>query len=230
MRVLIDRLTGLGLQGELDDAQLREAYAVPRLPWMRANMVQTVDGAATGPNGRSGSINNAPDKRVFDTLRALADAVVVGAGTARAEGYGPAAVPVMLVSRAGEVPALLRDAPAGKVLMATCAASPALEETIDLLGDDHVLVLGEDSVDLGAVRPALAERGFRSVLCEGGPQLLAGMLAAGQVDELCATVVPGLVGGEHPRILSGPGIEQSLELGVLVEEDGTLLARWLVET
>ena len=227
MRILIDRLTGLELQGELDDDQLREVYAVPRLPWMRANMVQTVDGAATGPNGRSGSINNAPDKRVFDTLRSLGDAVVVGAGTARAEGYGPAAVPVVLVSRTGEVPSLLHDAPAGMVLMVTCAASPALDETTELLGRDHVLVLGEDSVDLGALRPALAERGLRSLLCEGGPQLLAGMLAAGQVDELCATVVPGLVGGDHPRILSGPGIEQSLELGVLLEENGTLLGRWL---
>ncbi|CAA9388052.1 MAG: 5-amino-6-(5-phosphoribosylamino)uracil reductase homolog [uncultured Nocardioidaceae bacterium] len=227
MRVLIDRLTGSAVDGELGDDQLRAVYAVPRLPWLRANMVQTVDGAATGANGRSGSINNAADKRVFDALRSLSDALVVGAGTARAEGYGPAAVPIVLVSRGGEVPPPLRDAPPGMVQMVTCAASPALGETRSVLGPEHVLVLGEDSVDLAGIRPALEERGFRSLLCEGGPQLLTGMLAAGAVDELCVTVVPGLLGGEHPRITSGAGVDQSLELGVLLEEDGTLLGRWL---
>ena len=227
MRVLIDRLTGAEPQGEVDDDQLRRLYAVPRPPWMRGNMVQTVDGAATGANGRSGSINNAADKRVFDTLRSLSDALVVGAGTARTEGYRVAGVPTVLVSRGGEVPSLLRDAAPGMVLMVTCAASPALGEATGLLGHENVLVLGEETVDLAAVRPVLEERGFRSLLCEGGPQLLTGMLAAGAVDELCVTVVPGVVAGEHPRITSGAGVDQPLELGVLLEEDGTLLARWL---
>ena len=53
-------------------------------------MVSTVDGSATGEGGRSGTINNEADERVFHILRGLADAIIVGAGTARAEGYGPA--------------------------------------------------------------------------------------------------------------------------------------------
>lgn len=227
MRVLIDRLTGLEPDGEVDDDRLRELYAVPRLPWMRANMVQTVDGAATGADGRTGSINNDADKRVFDTLRALADAVVVGAGTARAEGYGPTAVPTVLVSGRGEVPERLRTAPSGLVVMVTCAEAPALAETTGLLGEDNVLVLGQEVVDLGSVKDALVERGHGNLLCEGGPQLLTGLLDAGAVDELCVTVVPRLVGGEHPRITEGPGLGGSLELGVLLEEGGTLLGRWL---
>ena len=227
MRLLIDRLTGLAVDGDLDDDQLRAAYAVPRLPWMRVNMVQTVDGAATGPNGRTGSINNAADKRVFHLLRRSADALVVGAGTARAEGYRVAAVPMVLVSRGGEVPERLRGAPPGMVLRATCAAAPALEETTELLGADHVLVMGEDTVELAAIRAALGERGLHHLLCEGGPQLLAGMLAAGEVDELCMTLVPQLVGGEHPRITAGPDLGRPVELGVLLEEGGTLLGRWL---
>lgn len=226
MRVLIDRL-GAGPAGELDDTQLRELYAVPRLPWVRANMVQTVDGAGTGPDGRSGSINNAVDKRVFDTLRALADAIVVGAGTARAEGYRVAAVPTVLVSNRGEVPALLRSAPTGQVVMVTCAEASALAETTELLGEDNVLVLGRQAVSLGSFRDALAERGLRNLLCEGGPQLLTGLVEVGAVDELCVTVVPGLVGGEHPRITVGPQLDRPLELGVLLEEGGTLLGRWL---
>jgi riboflavin biosynthesis pyrimidine reductase len=69
---------------------LHELYAVPADrpggPWLRANMVSSVDGAAAGDSGKSGSLNNAADKRVFDHLRSVADVIVVGAGTARAEG------------------------------------------------------------------------------------------------------------------------------------------------
>ena len=230
MRLLIDEVTGLGLDGELDDDKLRSLYAVPRLPWVRANMVQTLDGSATGANGRTGSINNAADKRVFDLLRALAGAIVVGAGTARAEGYRPTSVPTVLVSNLGEVPDGLRHSPAGAVLMVTSASAPALAETTELLGDDHVLTLGQEAVELGSVKAALAERGHRNLLCEGGPQLLTGLLDAGAVDELCVTVVPGLVGGCHPRITGGAKIDRPLELGVLLEEDGTLLGRWLTRS
>jgi riboflavin biosynthesis pyrimidine reductase len=228
VRLLIDRLTGAQPGAEVDDHALRSLYAVPRLPWLRANMVQTVDGAATGPNGKTGSINNPADKRVFDLLRSSADAIVVGAGTARAEGYGPVSRPIVLVSRSGSVPENLRTAPPGSVVMVTCAAAPALSKTRSLLGHDGVVVLGEDVVELGAVRPALRARGLQNLLCEGGPTLLSGLLAVGAVDELCATVVPALVGGEHPRITRGVELDVGLELGLLVEEDGTLLGRWLL--
>ena len=228
MRVLIDRSTGRDLEGDVDDALLRELYAVPRLPWLRANMVQTLDGAATGANGKTGSINNPADKRVFDLLRALADVIVVGAGTARTEGYAPTDVPTVLVSRRGVVPDRLREAPPGAVLMVTCASSPALAETTELLGPDNVIVLGQDTVELGAIRGALVDRGHQSLLCEGGPTLLTGLLDAGAVDELCVTTVPALVGGgENPRITGGPDLAADLALGVLLEEDGTLLGRWL---
>lgn len=227
MRVLIDRLTGLDSSGEVDLDQLRELYAAPRLPWLRANMVQTVDGAATGANGRTGSINNAADKVVFDLIRSLADVIVVGAGTARAEGYEPTHVPTVLVSRVGAVPEALRTAPPGMVVMVTCAEAPALAETTDLLGHDDVVVLGRETVELGALREALVGRGHRSLLCEGGPQLLSGLLEAGEVDELCVSMVPRLVGGPHPRITGGPDVDVPLDLGVLLEENGTLIGRWL---
>lgn len=227
MRVLIDTMTGLPA-GDVDAERLRALYAVPRLPWLRANMVQTLDGAATGANGVTGSINNPADKRVFDLLRDLADVVVVGAGTARTEGYGPVGVPIALVSRAGEVPERLRGAAPGSVLMVTCESSPALAETREVLGPDNVLVLGQDSVELGRLRPALVDRGFGNVLCEGGPRLLTDLLAARAVDELCVTVVPAMVGGaENPRITRGPDLDVPLRLGLLLEESGTLLGRWL---
>ena len=64
-------LTGSDVTGELSDAQLDELYAVPSRPWLRVNMISTVDGAATGPDGKSDGINNDPDHRVFAALRRL---------------------------------------------------------------------------------------------------------------------------------------------------------------
>ena len=224
MRILI------GPQAEdLTAAQALPAlYAVPRTPWLRVNMVSTVDGAATGDDGRSGSINNAVDQRVFHQLREMADAIVVGAGTARVEGYRPADRPLVVVSRRGEVPERLRGAPTGSVLLATCEAAEPLDAVRDLLGAEQVLVLGTGTVDLAALREALLARGWRNLLCEGGPHLLRDLLAAGVVDEVCTTVVPRLVAGEHPRITQGPPVDVPLRLHLLLEDQSTLLARWLV--
>lgn len=211
-----------------DADDLAELYAAPRTPWLRVNMVHTVDGAATGDSGKSGSINNAADKRVFDQLRRLADAIVVGAGTARIEGYRPADKPIVLLSRRAEVPELLRDAPAGSVLMATRSHAERIDEAREILGAQHVLELGSYAVDLSLLKQVLADRGWVDVLCEGGPHLLRDLVASGVADELCATIVPQLVGGEHPRILQGPPVDVPLRLHTLLEEDGTLLGRWLV--
>jgi riboflavin biosynthesis pyrimidine reductase len=228
MRVLIDRTGGPELDAEADDERLRSLYAPPRTPWLRVNMVSTVDGAATGASGLTGSINNPADKRVFHLLRSTSDAIVVGAGTARAERYGPAVAPIVLVSRAGKVPAKLQGATSGRVLLATCAASPGLPESRRLIGEENVLVVGEESVDLGMLRSELAGRGLRNLLSEGGPRLLGAMLAAQVVDELCVTVVPQAIAGTHLRITDGAGVDVPLELATLLEEDGTLLGRWLV--
>jgi len=210
------------------ESDLAAFYAAPRSPWLRVNMISTLDGSATGEDGRSGSINNAVDKRVFDTLRGLADAIVVGAGTARAEGYGPADRPIVIVSRRADVPPLLRGAEAGRVLMATCSTAPGVTQARALLGANQVLVLGEDAVDLGALRSELVARGFVQLLGEGGPHLLRGLLAQGVADELTATIVPRLVAGDGPRITQGDPLDVPLTLHSLLEEDGTLLGRWLV--
>jgi riboflavin biosynthesis pyrimidine reductase len=221
----LDHGLGHGLDRGLD---LERLYAAPRRPWLRVNMVTTLDGAAAGESGGSGSINNAADKRVFDTLRGLADAVIVGAGTARAEGYRPAAVPIVVVSRHGEVPPTLREAPPGGVVMATCTTAPYLEQARELLGPDHVLTLGPSRVDLAELKQRLVDRGWTDLLSEGGPRLLHELLVQGVADELATTVVPRLVGGAGPRIVEGRPIDVPLELRLLLEEDGTLLGRWFV--
>jgi len=204
-------------------------YAAPEASWLRLNFVSTVDGATQGADGRSGGINNAVDKVVFDVLRSLADAIVVGAGTVRTEGYRPLGTPTVVVSGSGRVPPLLLGGAPGRVLLVTYAGSPGLDEARTALGREQVLALGQDEVDLVALRPALVERGLHHLLCEGGPRLARDLLAAGVVDELCVTTVPRLIAGDQLRLLAGGQVDVPLRLGTMLEEDGTVLARWFVD-
>ena len=231
IRVLMDRAPWTSSAGQRDgtvatDADLAALYAAPD-PWLRANMVTSLDGAATGADGKSGSINNRVDQAVFALLRSQSDAIIVGAGTARTEGYRPTDRPLVVVTHSGRVPERLRGAEPGAVLLATHRTAPMLGPASDELGE-HVLLLGDDAVDLTALRPALAERGFTRLLTEGGPSLLADLVAAAVVDELCCTVVPTLVAGEAHRILTGSQVEAALTLTTLLESEGTLLGRWLI--
>jgi riboflavin biosynthesis pyrimidine reductase len=187
-----------------------------------------VDGAGAGPDGLTGSINNEADHRVFHALRGLADAVLVGAGTAAAEGYRPEDTPVAVVTRRGRVPEGLQHPPPGQVLLVTCESAPGLGRARELLGRDHVLVNGRDEVDLRRSVAELTARGMARLLCEGGPRLLGDLLSAGLVDELCTTVVPQVVGGEQTRIVTAQGMRVPLDLRMLAEDDGTVFARWTV--
>lgn len=236
---------------DIEDDDLAELYAYPAdldRPWVRANFVSTLDGAASGADGRTGSINNDADKRVFVLLRSLADVVVVGGGTARQEGYRPvrtrevwrelrarmglAPAPTLaVVSRSLELAGgvLEHVEGGGRVLVVTSRRADAerLAQVRAVLGADAVLLAGDESVDLADVVEQLGERGLPRVLCEGGPQLMSDVVAAGLLDELCLTVSPVLVGGDHPRITRGGPLAQDLRLGHVVESDGVLLTRWL---
>lgn len=236
MRVLLDESGRFS--GEVHDDALAAAYATPdgeRV--LRANMVSTVDGAATGDSGLSDSINDEADGRVFAVLRRWADAVLVGAGTAEAEGYGPLDdTPLVLVSRRGRIPGALADQVrsgegGGRVLLATTGSAEGLGEARDLLGAEAVLLAddGDGGLAFERLRLQLHERGHRRLLSEGGPTVLARQFAAGVVDELCLTWVPRLLADDRPRILAGPGLDVRLTPRLLLEHHGTLLGRWVVE-
>ena len=244
MRLLDPGSSDLDPFTELDAEGLAAAYRAPREPWLRANMVTTLDGAATGPDGRSGSINTDADHVVFELLRALSHAVVVGAGTVRTERYPalrvdasltalrateglPRDLPLVVVTSSAAVPESIRSFSDGSVLLATRAAAPGLDAARDVLGSDHVLVHGDHRVDLAALVADLHARGWTRLLTEGGPGLLGSLLAAGLVDELCFTVTPALVAGGAGRPVTGDPLDVDLDLEVLVEQDGTLLGRWL---
>jgi riboflavin biosynthesis pyrimidine reductase len=231
---------------------LTELYAHPaplpgRPTYVRANMVATTDGAATGADHVSGSINNSADHRVFGVLRAVADVVLIGAGTARAEGYRSVAVPeplqaaragrgqsnrleLAVMSASGTLPRelLASDHPP---LVVTVSSSPALRTLRARLGAERVIEAGDTAVDPAVALAALAARGLVRVLTEGGPHLLANLVAHDAVDELCLTTSPLLVGGPAPRILdTGAWLARARVLtpAHLLHADGVLLARWLL--
>ena len=211
---------------------------------VRANMIATLDGGATGPDHVTGSINGPADLRVFRALRVLADVVLVGAGTVRQERYRdldlPAALertrrdhgrpdPVRLavVTAAGDLPdELLASSP--RPIVVTSAACPRLEVLRDRLHEDLVVV-GETEVDLAAALAELEARGLRDVLAEGGPTLLGRLVGHGLVDELFLTWSPTLVGGPARRIVDHVpwfAPPHDAHLVHLLHAEGVLLGRW----
>lgn len=244
MRVILD---GGDVWGrEVTDDGLAALYAPPSGAesatgdgaWWRANMVTSLDGSGVDASGHSAGLGSDADHRVFHLLRSLCDAVVVGAGTARAEEYGLAEHSVLVVvSRRGEVPvsvaaALQESERSDAVLLATCEAADAghLAGSRELLGDGAVLVCPGVRVDPAWLRAALAGRGLLRVLSEGGPSLLGDAFAAGVVDELCLTISPLVAGGDGRRIVAHAGLGDGvrLTLASVIEAGGMLLTRWRV--
>jgi riboflavin biosynthesis pyrimidine reductase len=239
---------GPGGSPALDDDALAGLYGYPAGggTWLRANMVASLDGAAAA-DGRSGGLSSPGDRRVFWMLRGLADVILVGAGTARTEGYRPtrskddwaalglragrpAAPPLALVTLSlGLDPAapLVADAPAdARTVIITCESAPA-DRRAALSQVADVIVAGDSDVDLKAALAALADRGLGRILCEGGPRLLADLTAAGLLDELCLTLSPVLSGPGPVRVLTGdPFPSRRLRLAHLLEEDDVLFARY----
>jgi riboflavin biosynthesis pyrimidine reductase len=234
----------------LGDAELAALYAYPAEPWLRANMVASVDGAAS-LDGVTKGLSSQADKRLFALLRTLADVIVVGAATVRAEKYAPVRQhelwPDLRPGRAPTPPIavitarldldpssrLIADAPAwARTIIITTAQAPA-DRRAALEGQADVIVAGQDSVDLKAATAALAERGHRRMLAEGGPHLLAQIAEAGLLDELCLTISPVLAGPDGNRILAGPlpgGSPQPLALAHVLEDDSYLLCRYTRKT
>jgi len=216
-----------GTAGEVD---LDQAYAWPDGPCLRVNFVSSMDGAAT-VEGRTARLGGAADKAVFSHLRATCDVIVVGAGTASAERYGPAKVPVAVVSgRLSCSPdeRLFRPvAGAARPLVLTCAAAP-IDRQAALSRVADVVSCGDEIVDLRLVVAELERRSLRRRLCEGGPRLLASLLAADLVNELCLTLTPVLVAGEAPRISRGPSlpVPRPATLVSALEAESSLLLRY----
>lgn len=234
------------------DVDLEQSYAYPPdRAWLRANMVSSLDGAAAA-DGHSHGLSSRADKRLFRVLRSLADVVVVGAGTARAEGYagvtrGETEVAARRARGQSDTPAIAvvsnsLDLDPGSglfvgvrtgtlVITHAAAVSAQPQRTAALREVADVIVAGDRAVDLPAAIGALAERGLARMVCEGGPRLLSRLAAAGCLDELCLTLSPLLTGGDAPRILTGATLAPypRMRCAHLLEEEGSLFTRYVLD-
>ncbi|MBV9382855.1 MAG: pyrimidine reductase family protein [Streptosporangiaceae bacterium] len=243
---------GGGGAGELSDADLAALYAYPEgVRTVRANMVMSVDGAASLA-GRSGGLSSPGDRRVFALLRGLADVVVAGAGTVRAEHYKPArpagleeawpglragrpaTPPIAVVTRRldldPEDPLFTSAPPHARTIVITSGLAPG-ERVASFDGRADVIVADTDRVDLETAVGALAARGYQRILCEGGPHLIGDLTAAGLLGELCVTVSPLLAGPGPGRISAAMGLTEEetarpLRLAHVLHEDGFLFCRY----
>jgi riboflavin biosynthesis pyrimidine reductase len=228
----------------LDDGGLLAAYAWPDRTMLRVNFVTSVDGAVA-VEGYSAGLGSPSDKRVFDLLRRTCDAVIVGAGTLRHEGYGPMRLaepdrewrrqrglppdPVLVaVSRRLDLdPAhtMLADAPVRPIVVTNASAPADQIEALSAVAD--VLTCGDTVVDLNAAVTELAGKGHRRLLCEGGPYLLGTLTAADAVDEMCLTIAPMLAGPGSGRITAGPAASvRDLRLVQVLAAGDELLLRY----
>jgi riboflavin-specific deaminase-like protein len=238
MRRLLPDPGATSVQQQLDGYRPWEEPGEDR-PHVAMNFVATVDGRAT-IEGRSGPIGSATDTAMLVGLRTRFDAVMIGAGTMRAERYGrvvadqakreqrqrlglPPDPLMVIVSGRLDLPwdaKLFSEG--GSVLVFTASDEEPPEVASSLRVVRH-----EGHVDMTeALRYLRRERGIRALLCEGGPRLHSELWSRGLVDELFLTVAPKLTGA-GPSILEGelPG-QAPLELAWLLEEDGELFSRY----
>lgn len=242
-RIFADEKTAPDAAGSVD---LNAAYSVAHrsTPTLRVNFVTSLDGSAT-VNGVSGGLGGPADKLVFDTLRRLADVVLVGAGTVRDEGYGamrlsdddaswrrehglaeqPAFALVSGRLDLDPTSTVFTEAPVRPLVLTADSAPASKREALTRVAD--VISCGTDRVDPALVVSTLVARKLTQILCEGGPSLFGSLIAADLVDELCLTVSPLLEGGAGIRISRGSSpVPRSMRLVQVLESGGLLLTRY----
>ncbi len=240
MRRLLPDPGPTSVDAQLDSYRPWEQAQAER-PFVAMNFAATVDGRAT-IGGLSGPIGSAEDTLMLSRLRTRFDAVMIGAGTMRAERYGRLAAKPETQRRrtdAGLEPEPLMvivsgrldlpwDAPlftdgGGQVLIFTGSG----DEEPPVVATPLDVVRHEGGIDLAAALATLrSDHGIRALLCEGGPRLHSELQAGGLADELFLTIAPKLIGA-GPGIVEGelPAVAE-LELAWLLEVDGELFSRY----
>lgn len=214
-------------------------------PWVTVGMVSSLDGA-TAVDGRSGPLGGPADRLVFRAVRAIADVILVAAGTARTERYGPVrlsdeARAARLAAGRSELPRLavvtasldldlehLAGGGPTPIVLTTDDVDPDRRAAAEAVADVHLA--GHGQVDVRRAMAALAADGVRVVVGEGGPSLNAALVDADVVDEWCVTLAPAVAGGDSPRLVAGAAplaTPRPLRLDQLLSEDGVLFGRWV---
>lgn len=224
---------------EIAAVYLADSRTAEGRPWLVVNMIASLDGSAV-VDGGSTALGGPPDKQVFRALRAVADVILVGAGTVRSEEYRAPTLPPELTewrTQRGKSPrprvAIVTEsmrihpteslADSRPLVITTSQGATRADAAVREWAE--VVTAGDDTIDPGAVVDSLGSAGADAVLLEGGPRLNATM--APFVDEFCLTVSPVLAGGDGWRIVRGAPARRSASLDRVIHSDGFLLLRYL---
>ncbi|SDS78853.1 Pyrimidine reductase, riboflavin biosynthesis [Nocardioides scoriae] len=235
-------------RGPVASTDLPDHYPWPERAgqaYVRAMMVATLDGAAAGGDGLSGSITGDADGEVFTAVRRFADAVLVGGGTLKAEEYGPlhstdddakrrvaagqADAPVIVVVSGSLTLPLGDDGFTGSTLtpLVFTTADPDPERLAQVRERCEVVQAEGDTVEVSWVIDRLVERGLWRIVCEGGPTLLRDAAASGRLDEADLTFSPMLVGTEKTPPTDMLADPRGFELVHVIAADDFLMSRYV---
>ena len=214
-----------------DRERLLELYRPPSETWLRLNLITSVTGAASGSDGTSETLTNPADRRLLGVIRELADVVLIGAESVRAEGYQqPRRSRIAILTASGNLAGnrIVRADGPSPIVICPPEAVALVNSTLE---DAELIVLTteRDRIGVSAAVAALRSRGLTSIVCEGGPGLAAQVLDAGLVDEFCLATSPRIGGAPFP-VLGGSAItEHTVELTQLLRDESSgLYARWLL--
>ncbi len=214
--------------------------------WVMGHMVGGLDGSAA-IGGRVADLSTAPDAQLFVLMRALADVVMVGAQTVRAEGYGPVRLteeqmqarrqagkatvpPLAVVSGSLDLDwsarAFTAAAPQARTLVVTCDRADA-DRKRQAEKVATVIVAGGERVEPARAMAELAALGHQVILCEGGPTWLGQIVAADRLDELCLSIAPLMGGDALPVSVSPAGSRLArFSLRQVMRDGDTLFLRY----
>jgi 5-amino-6-(5-phosphoribosylamino)uracil reductase len=233
----------------LDKSQLSDLYSWPEKPWLRANMVQTLDGSVLDSSGSTDSITNDIDKDVFRVLRQLSDVIIVGSKTAITNKYQDIKVneqnkEIRKKLKLKSIPRLAiitnnfnldnnfftnwKDL--APPLIYTHESNQKYEENFKNFAEFNYC--GKSEVDLKKVKKDLIQKSFKRLLCEGGPTLLNSMFQKNLIDELALTLQVKLSHASNLlKIVQGPLLEPFINLNPyqVIQHEKTLLLRYLVQ-
>jgi riboflavin biosynthesis pyrimidine reductase len=226
----------IALDGADARDRLTELYRPPREDWLRLNLIGSVSGSATGSDGTSETLTNPADRLLLGVIRMLADVVLVGAESVRAEGYFvPRRAALAIVTGSGDLTGhrITSTGQRGPLLV-LCPAS-AETRARETIGDENakVIVIPDEAGLLAAtdIVAALRGAGLRSIVSEGGPNLASHLLHGDVVDELCLSTSPLLNGANTPLFGSSEFPGRALTLrSLMVDSASGVYARWAIAT
>jgi 5-amino-6-(5-phosphoribosylamino)uracil reductase len=221
--------------------ELAQFYATSAPRWLRINMVLSLDGSYVGTSGSSRDLSSPEDLTVLLLLRALSDVVLVGAKTALGEKYQYRSIrpelkfirssnpPFCIVSQSLDLPSsapIFADQTHPPFIITAHQDSPRWQENLSRLAQHaNVHVVPKASLSGKTIRTALTELGFNKIVCEGGPTLIATLLADAIVDELNLTISPNIVGSAAAAPALGE-LPKTLALGALAKAGSHIFTRY----